>query len=85
MKLTPAPRRALEVLAIDGTARRLSITDRTPHRYTGGREERAVRWQAADWLVAHGLATARSWHDDGTYAGAGELIEITAAGREALR
>lgn len=39
----------------------------------------------ADWLVAEGLAKARSWNDDGTYAGADELIEITDAGREALR
>lgn len=74
MKLTTARRKALEVLAIDGTARRSNFTS-AYHDLVGPSFHR-IDWRVADWLEAEGLA-ARWCGDD--------LIEITDAGREALR
>jgi len=65
VKLTPARRRALNVLAAghrDGRA--LRVSNET--------NDACVYWQSADWLVANGLAVITD---------AGQRIQLTDAGR----
>lgn len=50
LKLTPARRRALEVVANPGPLRAALVSNVTD------RAKGFVYWQSADWLVAEGLA-----------------------------
>jgi hypothetical protein len=69
VKLTPARRRALEVLTA-------AERDGRPVRISNETNDAAVYWQSAAWLQQNGLAVS-------TWSPQGQRIQLTDAGRHA--